>query len=74
LQDFNYTCFIKEAKAYDLACPIKEAKALDVKIDSKNTIIVHILKGSLIKGKSYIIYINFTSYINLITLCKKGKN
>jgi hypothetical protein len=74
LQDFNYARLTKEAKAYNLAYLIKEAKALDVKIDSKNTIIMHILKRSLIKGKSYIIYINFTSYINLITLCKKGKN
>ena len=63
MQDFDYTC------------PIKEAKALDIKIDSKNTIIVHILKGSnLVKGsKSRTICINFTSYINLTTLRKKDK-
>jgi hypothetical protein len=73
LQDFNYTCLIKEAKAYNLAHLTKEAKALNVKIDSKNTIIIDILKGSLIKGKSYTIRINFTSYINLITLRKKDK-
>jgi hypothetical protein len=75
LQDSNYACPIKEAKAYNLACPIKEAKALDVKIDFKNTIIVHIFKGSNpVKGsKSCIICINFTSYINLITLRKKDK-
>jgi hypothetical protein len=36
---------------------------------------MHILKGSnLVKGsKSYIIYIDFTSYINFITLYKKDK-
>jgi hypothetical protein len=75
LQDFNYARPIKEARAHDLACPIKEAKALDVEIDFKNTIIVHILKGSnLVKGnKSYTICINFTSYINLTALRKKDK-
>jgi hypothetical protein len=43
------------------------------------TIVCHIfgLPGctnrSFIKGKRYIIYINFTSCINFITLCKKDK-
>jgi hypothetical protein len=75
LQDFNYARPIKEARAQnDLACPIEEAKALDVKgINFKNTIIVHILKGSLIKGKSRTICINFTSYIDFTALCKKDK-
>ena len=68
MQDFDYACPIKEARAHNLARPAKEAKALDVKgINSKNTIIVHIFKGSnLVKGsKSYTICTNFTSYINL---------
>jgi len=75
LQDLNNACPTKEARANDLACPIKEARVLDVKIDSKNTIIVHILKGSnLVKGsKSRTIRINFTSCINLIALRKKDK-
>jgi len=76
LQDSNHARPTKEARAQnDLACPIKEARALDIEIDSKNTIIVHILKGSnLVKGsKSRTICINFTSYINLITLRKKDK-
>ena len=74
MQDFDYACLIKEARANDLACPIKEAKALDIETDSKNTIIVHIPKGSPIKGKSCTICTNFTSYINLTALRKKGKN
>ena len=74
MQDSNYACPTKEARAHDLACLIKEAKAPNVKIDSKNTIIVHILKGSLVKGKSRTIRINFTSRINLTTLRKKGEN
>jgi hypothetical protein len=75
LQDSNHARPIKEARAQnDLACPIKEAKAPDVKIDFENTIIVHILKGSLVKGKSRTIRINFTSRINLTTLRKKGEN
>jgi hypothetical protein len=75
LQDPNNARPTKEARANNQARPIKEAKALDVEIDSKNTIIVHILKGSnLVKGsKSYTIYINFTSRINLTTLRKKDK-
>ena len=66
MQDSNYArltkeakaqndlaCPIKEAKANDLARLIKEAKALDIKgINSKNTIIVDILEGSLIEGNS----------------------
>jgi hypothetical protein len=77
LQDSDYARPTKEARAQnDLACPIKEAKALDVKgINSKNTIIMHIPKGSnLVKGsKSRIICINFTSYIDLTILRKKDK-
>jgi hypothetical protein len=74
LQDPNNTRPTKEAKAQnDLARPIKEAKALDVKTDSKNTIIVHILKGSFIEGKSRTIYTNFTSRIDLTALRKKDK-
>jgi hypothetical protein len=75
LQDFDYACLIKEARANDLACPIKEAKALDVKIDSKNTIIVYIFKGSKpVKGsKSCTICIDFTSRINFIALRRKDK-
>ena len=75
MQDSNNACLTKEARANDLARPIKEARALDVKTDSKNTIIVHILKGSnLIKGsKSRTIYIDFTSYIDLTALRKKDK-
>ena len=68
MQDFDYARLTKEARAHNLARFTKEAKALDIKgINSKNTIIVHILKGSnLVKGsKSRTIYINFTSYINL---------
>jgi len=73
LQDSNYARLTKEAKAQnDLACPIKEAKAPDVKIDSKNTIIVHILEGSnLVKGSKS--RTNLTSRIDF-TNCKKGKN
>jgi hypothetical protein len=75
LQDPDNARLTKEARAQnDLARPIKEAKAPDVKIDSKNTIIVHILKGSPIKGKSRIICTNFTSHINLTTLRRKGEN
>jgi hypothetical protein len=77
LQDSNYARLTKEARAHNLARPIKEAKALDVKgINSKNTIIVHILKGSPIKGKSRIDLIsrtNFTSRIDLTTLRRKDK-
>jgi hypothetical protein len=75
LQDSNYARPTKEARAQnDLARPIKEARALDVKgINSKNTIIVHIPKGSLVEGKSRMICIDFTSYINLTTLRKKDK-
>jgi hypothetical protein len=76
LQDSNYARLTKEAKAYNLARLAKEAKALDVKgINSKNTIIVHIFKGSnLVKGsKSYTIRIDFTSRINLTALRKKDK-
>ena len=76
MQDSNYARLTKEARAHNLARFTKEAKALDIKgINSKNTIIVHILKGSnLVKGsKSRTIYINFTSYINLTTLRKKDK-
>jgi hypothetical protein len=75
LQYSNYTCPTKEARAQnDLARPIKEARALDVKgINSKNTIIVHIPKGSPVKGKSCTICIDFTSRINLIALRKKDK-
>jgi hypothetical protein len=63
LQDSNHARLTKEARAQnDLACPIKEAKALDVKrINSENTIIVHILKGSPIEGKSRMICTNFTN-------------
>jgi hypothetical protein len=74
LQDSNYARPIKEARAQnDLACPIKEAKAPDVKIDFENTIIVHILKGSLVKGKSRIICIDFTGYINFTALRRKDR-
>jgi hypothetical protein len=73
LQDFNHACPIKEAKAHDLACPTKEAKALDIKINSKNTIIIDIPKGSPIKGRSYIICIDFTSYTNFTALREKDK-
>jgi len=53
LQDLDFACPIKEAKADDLARPTKEAKALEVEgIDSKNTIIVDIPKGSPIEGNS----------------------
>jgi hypothetical protein len=76
LQNSNHACLTKKAKAYNLACLTKEAKALDIKgINSENTIIAHILKGSNpVKGsKSCTICINFTSCINLITLRKKDK-
>jgi len=76
LQDFNYACPTKEAKAHDLACLAKEAKALDVRgINSKNTIILYIFERSnLVKGsKSCTICIDFTSYIDLTTLRKKDK-
>jgi hypothetical protein len=79
LQDPNNARFTKEARANDLACPIKEAKALDVKgINSKNTIIVHILEGSnLVKGSKSRINltsrIDFTSRIDLTALRKKDK-
>jgi len=67
LQDFNHACPIKEARAQnDLACPIKEARALEVEgIDSKNTIIVDIPKGSPIEGNSRTIRrINYTASRN----------
>jgi hypothetical protein len=79
LQDLDNARLTKEAKANDLACLIKEAKALDVKgINSKNTIIVYIFKGSnLVKGSKSRInltsHIDFTSYIDLIALRKKDK-
>jgi hypothetical protein len=79
LQDPNNARLTKEARANDLARPIKEAKALDVKgINSKNTIIMHILKGSNLVGSSksridLTSCINFTSYTNLTTLRKKDK-
>jgi hypothetical protein len=77
LQDSDYARLTKEARAHDLARPIKEARALDVKgINSENTIIVHILKGSLVEGKSRIDLTSctdFTSYIDLTTLRKKDK-
>jgi len=54
LQDPNIACPTKEDRAQnDLACPIKEARALEVEgIDSKNTIIVDIPKGSPMEGNS----------------------
>ena len=73
MQDPNNACLTKEARANDLACPIKEARALNVKIDSKNTIIVHILKGSPIKGKSRTICINFTNRKKVINKIKAKK-
>jgi hypothetical protein len=74
LQDPNNARLTKEARANDLARPIKEAKALNVKgINFENTIIVHIPKGSLVKGKSRTICINFTSYIDFTALRKKDK-
>jgi hypothetical protein len=79
LQDPNNACPTKEAKANDLACLIKEARAPNVKgINSKNTIIVHIPKGSNPVGgsKSRIdltSYIDFTSRIDFIALRKKDK-
>jgi hypothetical protein len=76
LQDSNHARLIKEARAQNnLARPIKEAKALNVEgINSKNTIIVHIPKGSPVEGKSRTICTDFTSYTNLTTLRKKGEN
>ena len=75
MQDSNYACLIKEARAHDLARPIKEARAPDVKTDSKNTIIVHIPEGSNpVKGsKSRTICTDFTGRINLTALRKKDK-
>jgi len=82
LQDFNYACPTKEAKAHDLACLAKEAKALDVRgINSKNTIILYIFERSnLVKGsKSCTICIDFTScidltsYIDFTTLRRKDR-
>jgi hypothetical protein len=61
LQDSDYARPTKEAKAHNLARPIKEARALDVETDFKNTIIVHIPKGSPIEGKSRTIRIDFTN-------------
>ena len=76
MQDSDHACPTKEARAQnDLARPIKEARALDVKgINSENTIIVHILEGSLIEGKSRTIRIDFTSCIDLTALRRKGEN
>jgi hypothetical protein len=74
LYDSNHARPTKEARAYDLARPIEEARALDVEIDSENTIIVHIPKGSLVEGKSCTICTDFTSCINLTALRKKGEN
>jgi hypothetical protein len=73
LQDLDNACPTKEAKANDLARLIEEARALDVKgINSKNTIIVHILKGSNpVRGSKS--RIDLTSYIDF-TNRKKGKN
>jgi radical SAM superfamily enzyme len=69
LQDSNYACPTKEARAHDLACLIKEAKALDVKgINFKSTIIIETpIKGSNpIRGsKSRTICIDFISRIDL---------
>jgi hypothetical protein len=74
LQDSDHACPTKEARAQnDLARLIKEARALDVEIDSENTIIMHIPKGSPIEGKSRTIRIDFTSYIDLTALRKKDK-
>jgi hypothetical protein len=76
LQNFNYTCLIKDAKANNLAYFIKKAKALNVKrIDSKNTIIVKTpIKGNIVKGSNFIkCSKSYISYINFITLCKKDK-
>jgi hypothetical protein len=76
LQDSNHARPTKEARAQnDLARPIKEARAPDVEgINSKNTIIVHIPKGSPVEGKSRTICTNFTSRTNLTALRKKGEN
>ena len=54
MQDSNHARPTKEARAQnDLARPTKEAKALEVEgIDSKNTIIVDIPKGSPVEGNS----------------------
>ena len=47
MQDLDFARFTKEAKANNLARFTKEARALEVEgIDSKNTIIVDIPKGS----------------------------
>jgi hypothetical protein len=75
LQDSNHACLTKEARAQNnLACPIKEAKALNVKgINSKNTIIVHILEGSPVKGKSRTICINFINYKKVTDKIKAKK-
>ena len=76
MQDSNYARLTKEARAHDLARLAKEAKALDVKgINSKNTIIVHILEGSnLVEGsKSRTIRIDFTGRIDLTALRKKDR-
>jgi hypothetical protein len=66
LQDSNHARPTKEARAQnDLARPTKEAKAPDIEgINSENTIIVHIPKGSPIEGKSRTICTDFTN-------CKK---
>ena len=71
MQDSNYACPTKEARAYDLACLAKEAKALVVKgINSKNIIIVETpIKGSnpTRGSKSRMICIDFTSHIDFIS-------
>jgi hypothetical protein len=59
---------------FNHTCPIKEARASDVKgINSENTIIVHILKGSLVEGKSYTIRINFINCKKVIDKIKAKK-
>ena len=67
MQDSDHARPTKEARAQnDLARPIKEAKALEVEgIDSKNTIIVDIPKGSPIEGNSCTIWrIDYTTSRN----------
>jgi hypothetical protein len=63
LQDSDHARPTKEARAQnDLARPIEEARAPDVEgINSENTIIVHILEGSPIEGKSRMIRTDFTN-------------
>jgi hypothetical protein len=62
LQDPDNACPTKEARANDPACLIEEARAPDVEgINSENTIIVHIPKGSPIEGRSRTICTDFTN-------------